>query len=192
MQQAEFDIGLFNRIKRDDRLALNTLFASYYQPLCAFANRYLHNKEEVEEVVSDVFYVLWQKRKQLSIKKNLKAYLYVAVKNASFAVIRNRAPLTENLENIVFDESVTESNTPENILSFKELENYFQLAVDTLPSRCKQIFLLKWKDDLSYHDIAELLGISEKTVENQLVKAMLKIKEDIRIYQNTKYKQTPA
>jgi RNA polymerase sigma-70 factor (ECF subfamily) len=185
VQRAELDIRLFNSIKGDDRLALNTLFANYYSRLCAFANRFLENKEEAEEVVADVFCTLWQKRKQLSIDRNVKMYLYISVKHAAFAAIKKRAPFADSLE--ATEESLTECSTPENIFVFKELENHFEFAVNNLPARCKQVFLLKWKDDLSYHEIGEILAISEKTVENHLVNAMLKIKATIRAYQNLQY-----
>jgi RNA polymerase sigma-70 factor, ECF subfamily len=161
------------------------LFARYYQKLCSFAYTYLRQKEEVEEVVSDVFFNLWSKRHQLKIEKNLKAYLYISVKHAAFAVIKRRHPQLVNIDEILLEEQLTEYNTPECSLAFKELESHFQQAIDTLPPRCKQIFLLKWKDDLSYRDIGDILGITEKTVENQLVKAMQVIKEHILFYQSS-------
>ncbi len=177
------DIELFNRIKRNDRLALNTLFAQYYQKLCSFAYSYLRHHEEVEEVVSDVFFNLWQKRHQLKIETNLKAYLYVCVKHGAFAVIKLRQPHVVNIDDVLLDERFTERNTPEQYLAFKELEGHFEWAIQKLPPGCKQVFLLKWREELSYRDIGEILGISEKTVENQLVRAMCKIKESLRFYQ---------
>ena len=183
MENPGFDIDLFNRIKRNDRLALNTLFAQYYQKLCSFAYTYLDQREEVEEVVADVFSNVWLKRHQIKIEKSLKAYLYIAVKHAAFAAIKRRQPGVVSIDEMLFDECLTEYNTPECSLAFKELEIHFHQAINTLPPRCKQIFLLKWKDDLSYHDIAEILEITEKTVENQLVKAMRIIKASIQRYQ---------
>ena len=183
MEQNKFDIELFNRIRRNDRLALNTLFSQYYQKLCSFAYSYLRHQGEAEEVVSDVFIILWQKRHQLKIEKNLKAYLYTCVKHGAFAVIKFRQPHVLNIDDLLFDEGLTEKDTPEQYLAFKELEGHFEWAINKLPPRCKQVFLLKWKEELSYHDIGEILGISEKTVENQLVNAMCKIKESLRFYQ---------
>jgi len=191
VEQNKFDIELFHRIKRNDRLALNTLFAHYYQKLCTFAYSYLRDREEVEEVVSDVFFNFWQKRHQLKIEKNLKAYLYICVKHRAFAVIKLRQPHVENIDDVFVDDLV-EKSTPEHALIFKELEGHFEWAIDKLPPRCKQVFLLKWQEALSYRDIGIILDISEKTVENQLVNAMCKIKESLRFYQIDEVYDFPA
>jgi RNA polymerase sigma factor (sigma-70 family) len=76
VQPEESSKILFSRIRKDDRLALNTLFTLHYQNLCTFANTYLHHKEEAEECVSDVFVNIWKNRKNISIEKSFKAYLY--------------------------------------------------------------------------------------------------------------------
>lgn len=173
-------------------MALNTLFSKYYQKLCSFAYSYLRHQEEVEEVVSDVFFNVWQKRHRLNIEKNLKAYLYISVKHAAFAVIKSRQPHIMDIDEVMYDEQISESNTPEQSLAFKELEGHFEWAISKLPPRCKQVFLLKWREELSYRDIGKILGISEKTVENQLVKAMCKIKESLRFYQINELYNFPA
>jgi RNA polymerase sigma-70 factor, ECF subfamily len=139
-----------------------------------------------------VFVNLWQKRHQLKIEKNLKAYLYICVKHGALAVIKLRQPHVLNIDDLLVDERLTDKDTPEQYLAFKELEGHFEWAINKLPPRCKQVFLLKWREELSYHDIGEILGISEKTVENQLVNAMCKIKECLRFYQINEVRNSPA
>ncbi len=179
MDQTAFDIELFNRITQNDRLALNTLFAQYYQKLCSYAFLYLRNRQDAEEVVSDMFLNLWQRRHQLRIHKNLKSYLFISVRNSSHAVIKARRGQMVDVDSMLLDEIFPDNNTPEQCLVFWELEGYFKIAIDILPPRCKEIFLLKW-NGLSYRAISEVLSISEKTVENQLVNATSKIRESLR------------
>lgn len=163
---------LFNRIKKDDRLALNTLFADYYQKLCFFANTYLRNSEESEEVVADVFLTIWKNRHQLTIEKNLKSYLYVSVRHASLTAIKKRQPLFEDVEDILFTTNLLDPSDPEQLLTYKELQHQLDVAIESLPPRCKQIFLMSRMESLTYREISEILGLAEKTIENQLVKAL--------------------
>lgn len=163
---------LFNRIKKDDRLALNTLFADYYQKLCFFANTYLRNPEESEEVVADVFLTIWKNRRQLTIEKNLKSYLYVSVRHASLTAIKKRQPLFEDVEDILFTTNLLDPSDPEQLLTYKELQHQLDVAIESLPPRCKQIFLMSRMESLTYREISEILGLAEKTIENQLVKAL--------------------
>lgn len=78
------DMALFQRIRQDDRLALNTLFTMYYQQLCKFACSYNIAHEQAEEVVSDVFFTLWKNRERIEINVNVRAYLYIYVSAMQF------------------------------------------------------------------------------------------------------------
>jgi RNA polymerase sigma-70 factor, ECF subfamily len=97
------DIALFSRLRKNDRLALKTLFANYYQKLCSLACTYLDNAEESEEAVADVFVNLWKNRLHLDIQKNFRAYIYTAVKHACMAQIKKQKPgfveITDSIEN---------------------------------------------------------------------------------------------
>ena len=177
---------LFNRIKEDDRLALNTLFANYYQRLCFFANTYLRNPEESEEVVADVFLTIWKNRHHLTIEKNLKSYLYVSVRHASLAAIKKRQPLFEDVEDILFTTNLLDLHDPEQVLSYKELQYQLDAAIESLPPRCKQIFLMSRMESLTYREISEILGLAEKTIENQLVKALSVLRECMKDHRHTK------
>ncbi|HOX83905.1 MAG TPA: RNA polymerase sigma-70 factor [Chryseolinea sp.] len=168
----DIDQTLFIRIQKNDRLALNTLFAHYYQKLCFFANTYLRNSLESEEVVADVFFTIWKNRHTLIIEKNFKSYLYVSARHASLAAIKKRQPLFEDIEDILFSTNLLDATDPEKILTYKELQHQLDIAIEGLPSRCKQIFLMSRMEGLSYKQISDILGIAEKTIENQLVKAL--------------------
>lgn len=166
------DLELWKEIRKDNRLALNTLFAKYYQQLCTFAYTYLRHSEEAEEVALDVFFSLWKQRRVISIHKNVKAYLFICAKNASLAAIRKRQPLFANTEDILFSTNLLDRDDPEKLMATQELQQQIESAIDQLPARCKQIFILSRMEALSYREIAEVLSVSEKTVENQIVKSL--------------------
>lgn len=175
------DNGLFKCIQRDDRLALNTLFALHYQNLCTFANTYLSYTEEAEECVADVFVNLWKNRKNLSIEKSFKAYLYTSVKYSAFAYLRKRSQAFEDIDNIQ-DTIVEHSAGPEQIFLQAELEEEVDKIVETLPSRCRQVFLMSRMDALSYKEISAILNISEKTIENHLAKAIQILRKSLKAF----------
>ena len=184
MDPERSDIILFKQIQANDRLALNTLFTQYYEKLCRFANTYLRHAVEAEEVVADVFVYLWKNRHQLTIEKNLKAYLYIAVKHAALAVLKKQQPLYEDLDDILLETDFADFTTPEQALVQKELQHHIDVAVGALPHRCKQVFMMSRFDNLTYREISEILDISENTVENHLVKALSHLRKAVRQYQH--------
>ncbi len=183
MDPERSDIILFKQIQANDRLALNTLFAQYYDKLCRFANTYLRHAAEAEEVVADVFVYLWKNRHQLTIEKNLNAYLYIAVKHAALAVLKKHQPLNEDIDDILLQTDFADSTTPEQSLVHKELQQHIDLAIGALPHRCKQVFMMSRFDNLTYREISKILDISENTVENHLVKALSHLRKALRQYQ---------
>jgi RNA polymerase sigma-70 factor (ECF subfamily) len=179
VDQSFNDIALFNRIKNnDDRLALNTLFAQYYESLCSFAFSYLHSTEEAEESVADVFFQLWKNRHQLEIDKNLKSYLYVSVKHATFALIKKSKLTFEEIDDTI-ESTVSDDITPQTLLDYEELHEKVNVAINKLPHRCRQIFLMSRYEGLKYREIGAILSISEKTVENQLIKALAHVRSSL-------------
>jgi RNA polymerase sigma-70 factor, ECF subfamily len=165
------DIALFKRVKKDDRVALDTLFTLYYERLCHFAWSFLKVADDSEEAVADIFFILWEKRHTLEIKTDFRAYLYTCVRHKCLSILKKRkaniTSIDEELEN-----SLPELNTPERILNFMELKDRIDALVDLLPLRCRQVFILNRYDGLRYKEIAAVMGITEKTVENHLVNAL--------------------
>lgn len=167
MEQAG-DILLFQRIRLDDRTALNALFSQYYTKLCRFACSCSITREQAEEIVSDVFFMIWKNRERIDIRINVRAYLYACVRNAAIALSRQRPP-----EITLSDEhDKADMSTPDMHILYEELHTRVQGAVEKLPARCKQIFIMNRMYGLKYKEIASILSISEKTVEHQVAKAL--------------------
>lgn len=168
--------NLWKRIsENDDITAFETLHSEYYTPLCNFVFSYLKERESCEEVVSDVFVALWQKRKDLTDIRNIQSYLYTCSKNLAIDLIR------KNAIRIQPDTNCYEIDIPDvddallSPIEMKEFRNKLQQAVDSLPPQCKIIFKMLINDQLTYKEIAEILNLSRKTVEAQVAIAYKKI-----------------
>ncbi len=161
--------------RNEDHKAYKELFTSLYTYLLHFALTLVKMKQPAEEIVSDVFIKIWQKRKELEKIENLKVYLYIATKNLSLNYLeKQKRTTTDNIEefanqfkSIYFD--------PEQLMITADMVSLIYQAIENLPLRCKMIFKLVKEDNLKYKEVAEILNISEKTVENQLAIALRKI-----------------
>jgi RNA polymerase sigma-70 factor (ECF subfamily) len=167
---------LQNRIAAyDDQYAYKELFTSLYSYLYHFAFGFVKAKQPAEEILSDVFIKIWEKRTELDKIANLKVYLYVATRNIALNYVekqkrdatRNIDEYTAGIKSLYFD--------PEQLMVTAEMMNLIQKAIDELPLKCKMVFKLVKEDGLKYREVAEIMDISTKTVENQLAIALRKI-----------------
>jgi len=172
---------ILRRIKVGDIHEFETLFREYYERLCAFGNKYLGNLEQAEEVIQDTFYNIWKNREVINIKTSLKSYLYTAVKNNCLQVIRTRS-LDIKYENYYKSHYSNESISPIDELNAKELSKVIDKALNSLPERCQKIFRMSRYEGLKYHEIAEKLKISIKTVEANMGKALKHFRGQLKDY----------
>jgi RNA polymerase sigma-70 factor (ECF subfamily) len=167
------DIEIFKKVKRGDIKSFEFLFDKYYKPLCNFAFLYLKNDEQSEEVVSDVFVNIWIKRNEINIHYSLKAFLYKSTRNAIVSLFRkNKHNYIHDLDEMI----KTDSITPETLLLNKEFDDTINELLDELPKISGLVFRMKKIDGLKYREIAKVLNISEKTVENHILAAIKKIR----------------
>jgi RNA polymerase sigma-70 factor (family 1) len=161
----------------DDTQAYKQLFLLFYPSLVQFASTITKSRETAEEVVSDVFIKIWQKRQQLDKVENLSFYLFTAVKNrciTQFYDQKNRSEMEVNI-NDVSVEFRSIYHDPEQKMISAEMISNIQSAINDLPPRCRLIFKLVKEEGLKYKEVAELLHLSVKTVENQMSLAFKKI-----------------
>ncbi len=177
---------LICRISRDDETAFRRLFDSYYQKLFQVAFYFLKSKEPAEEAVADVFYFVWKRRKELPEVADMDAYLYISVKNQSLQYLRRPALFGTAPAELYTLEWIPDSDNPERTLLDQEYKDLIQKAIDSLPSKCREVFRLVFSDKLKHKEIAALLDISEKTVEAHIAKAYARIAR----YVNRKYDDT--
>lgn len=167
----------------EDAVAYKKLFFLFFLPLKNFSYAILKSKESAEEVVSDVFVEIWAKRKQLLEIDNLKMYIYVSVRNASLRRLQQtQKTKTLSLDDIEVSFASSDLNAADTIIS-KELVEKIEIAIENLPPQCKIIFKLAKEDKLKYKEIAELLSISVKTIDNQISTALKKIASVLNLTQ---------
>jgi len=172
---------LQSRIARfDDQVAYKELFTSFYSYLFPFALGIVRSKESAEEVVSDIFIKIWEKRKVLEKISNLKVYLYVATRNMAFNYAdKQKRSATNSIEEFSV-EFKSRYFDPEQLLITADMMTLIEQEIDRLPPKCRIIFKLVKEDNLKYKEVAEILNISSKTVENQLAIALRKIGHAVR------------
>jgi RNA polymerase sigma-70 factor (family 1) len=165
----------------DDEPAYKELFYLFYKPLTQFANSFVRSTEMAEEIVSDVFIRLWEKRKQLEEIQHLRVYLYISTKNNSLKyLLRQQKQVAITIDELSVDIQSIQSD-PEQLMITAEMRLRIQKAIDQLPPRCKIIYKLIKEDGLRYKEVAEILDISVKTIDNQLAIALKKISAAIAI-----------
>jgi len=167
-----------NLIKKD-KTVFESVFKEHYAPLVSFAYRYLQDQDEAEEIVQETFYKLWSKADSLDIKTTIKAYLFGAVRNACLNHIKHVKVVREHE---AYSKSVNKEGYAEDPLKLSELQERVNSAIDKLPEKCKEVFLLSRMEEKKYKEIAETLGISIKTVENQMGKALKVLRDELSQY----------
>jgi RNA polymerase sigma-70 factor (ECF subfamily) len=157
---------------------MENLFRYHYRPLCIFALHYLKDIDVSEDVVQEAFGLLWEKLSAGEKVVNQKGYLYSIVKNRSLDILRKKGSVGEAIS---LDGSV--DNIEEPTVEDAELEARLWTAIDTLPEKCREIFLMSKRDGLRQEEIAQELGISLQTVKNQVSKALKILKDGaVKIY----------
>lgn len=172
------------KLQRGDDRAFEAVFRSYYAPLASFAFRYVRDPAAAEDLVQDVFAALWSARGRLEIKTSLRAYLYAAVRNRALN-IRKHDAVVEDWE---LDESLDDVRElhpvppqPDQLLDQKMLDARLSEAFDTLPDRQAQVMRLRWREELSYAEIAEVVGISVKGVEKHLSRGLAALRKQLSL-----------
>lgn len=164
------------------------LFKLYYRPLCYYARKYALDRFESEEVVQQVFLKLWETRHSLSIEKSVSAYLYQSVRNQSLNYLKQKSLFSKNKEDYALKvkqaslfAAISEENGASALLAH-ELEQQINQAIDNLPVKCREVFLLSRRENLSVKEIAGKLNISANTVQKQISIAIGKIREMLKYY----------
>lgn len=162
-------------ISHGDQQAFASLFRLLYPGLHSFALQYVHVKEIAEEITNDVFIKVWNRKEQLSEIDNMSTYLFVAVKNHALNYLKQYSHLHVAVENTNGETNLVNRNDPEQQLEWKEISFRLNQAIESLPDQCRTVFKLIKEDGFRYKEVAEILGISPRTVETQLFRAMKKL-----------------
>jgi len=179
------DQQLFEKVKSGNKIAFESLFRKYYAPIAGFILKYVRDRDSAEEVAQDLFISFWENAPRLQITTSFKSYLYTSAKNYALNYIKKSAT-RDKYHQLAWDatESETEETDSTRSNSFNQLVNK---ALDTLPEKCREIFIMSKYEGLTYDEIAEYMGLSKKTVENQMGIGLRKIRDWIQPYLSNVY-----
>lgn len=161
------------------------LYKLYYPKMFAFAKNYVPANEDAENIVQDVFLILWERKEEIEISFTLTTYLFTLVKNRCLNFLRHK--LIEEEYNSQLKEELgfklyALETFDYSYKSEEELQEVIRRALDTLPERCREVFIKSRIEGLKYKEISDELGISVNTVENQMVTALKKLRVALKDY----------
>lgn len=174
------DSELLNLLRQDGARAIELLFRKYYAFICKVVLRVAGDENLAEDLAQDVFFELWKKRESLQINTSIKAYLRKAAINKTLNYFRGQKikwvdeeylPLLESKNPSVFQK-----------MEADQLQKEIDEAINNLPPRCRLVFCLSRFEGMSYQAIADDLGISVKTVENHISKALKHLKVSLDVF----------
>lgn len=176
---------ILHQIASGNNDAFKYFFELIYPEVYKFVHYFIMGKYDCEEVVSEVFYIIWKERESLVKIQDLKAWIYTICRNEAFHFIKQK----EKYRNISIDqipvELAIEPMSIDGRVIEEEMISVYNAAVKTLPERCKLIFLMVRDDKLKYKEIAKILSISERTVEKQMNIAIRKVVFIVKKYYPT-------
>ncbi len=155
----------------DTNLILNNVssfenfFKKNYHLACLVALRYLKDEQQAEDIVQETFLYLWQRKKELKIQRNLKQYFLNAVRNRSLNYIQREKQFDQLPDNLI---ELSLDDKPDINFSEEELVLQVTKSINDLPPQCKNIFLLAYKENLTYNEIASTLNLSKNTIKTQM------------------------
>jgi len=165
------DKELASLIKDDNQLAYTEAFLRYSKLLVAHAYRLLGDQDEANDVVQDVFLILWQNRENLTLNTSLSSYLYTAIRNRVFNRMSHQKVVAKYANSIVNFMEDGHALTDE-LIRAKELAIIIEQEIAALPPKMREVFLLYKREELSYKEIAVRLDITDKTAKQQVYNAV--------------------
>jgi RNA polymerase sigma-70 factor (ECF subfamily) len=180
---ANDDRALMARIRGGDERAFEALFRAYYGGLWAFCAALVQAPDVAEEVVQDVFWWVWEHRERWVVRENVRTYLYGAVRNRAVNVIKRRR-VAERWEGAaavdarVAGVSAAGESADERVRA-QELAAAVDRAVEAMPERRREAFILRARHQMTHPEIARVMGITVKSVEFHMALALAAVRTAI-------------
>lgn len=174
---------LLTSVSQDNRGSFELFYNLFYDQIFRFSYCFLKDKEACREVITDVFFSVWQSRVKLKDVENIETYLYVSVRNEVNRYLSRYSDSSYlSLDEIPISVHEGAGNLPEDGILSKEFETVLTKAINQLPEKCRVIFLMVREEGLKPKQIAEILSIKESTVRVQMKTAIAKIVEIIKAH----------
>lgn len=168
-----------------DEFAYKKLFSLFYKPLCRFAFGMVHNMEDAEEIVSDVFLKIWTMGDKLGLVENLTLYLFKATKNSCLNFLKSADHKKEVITHAITDE-LPELFIEKPNVELSEVQILIETTINKLPAKCQMVFRLVKENGLTYRQVTDILGISQNTIETQMRIALKRVKQQLDTYLHPK------
>jgi len=165
-------------LEYSDKYQLENLFEDYYTAVLLYCISIVKDRDDAKDIVQQAFVSLWRKMDSIDFHTSARAYLYRSVYHASLDLIKHKKVRKRYEGEAKNNNQITHAVNNEE----KELSEKIESAINDLPDQCRRIFKMNRYDRLRYKDIAAVLHISEKTVENQMVKALRILRERLKEY----------
>ena len=185
----DIEKNIIQSLKQGDERAFEMLFKMYFKKLCVYANNYLHNKDESENIVKDSFVKIWERREDLPIDTSLAGYLYTTVRNHAINYLQRERRKNAFLRNAYKDfEQEYETfllsieDYPVANLILQDMNAQIRKVVNTLPPQCREVFILSRFEMLSHEEISERTGITIATIKTQIVRALARLRVELAEY----------
>lgn len=166
-------------LRQGNKDSFTALYNRYWNQVYRFSLLYVANKDTADEVVQEVFVKLWDARACIHENENLKGLLFIITRNLIFNKFRKK--VNEEFYRATVVAAMQSSYSIEEEIEAKNLQEYIDRLIAELPPRRREIFILSRKEQKSYKEIAALLHISERTVENQIREALLYLKKNMTL-----------
>jgi RNA polymerase sigma-70 factor (ECF subfamily) len=176
------------RLQGGDSAAFERVFEAFYHRLYSFINQYVSDSEATKNILQDVFLMLWEKKSILLDDSNLNAWLYTVAKNKALKYLRHKQYINNHVEISLLrqNEHTLNASALESIdtseFAFREIEKIIEHTLNSMPEQVKAVFNLSRFENLKNREIAEKLGISEKTVEANITKSLKILRSALKDY----------
>ena len=174
------DINILDKLKDQPDLALKVLYDEYYNYICSVVYKMIGDSTMAEDLAQEVFVEVWKRRESLDVNTSLRGYLRMVAVNKTLNHIRSKKMNFEEEDAVL--QVPSNENSSQKILEAKDLEKVINDSIDSLPDKCRVVFGLSRFEELSYKEISAELGISVKTVENQISKALKLVRKAVLEY----------
>ena len=178
-ESEQIDFMLRSITLHDDEVAFRYLFEHYYPSLCLFAKRFIDDRETREDIVQEVFFRLWDKRKQITVMSSAQNYLLTSVRNLCLNYLR-RQETQQSFEKSLFDQPEDEEG--DRLIQLRELEELLAQTLALMPPEYRLAFELNRMEGKSLDEVAQQMGVSTRTVERYWDKALALLHTELKDY----------
>ncbi len=169
-----------NKNQHFDHQHFERLFKTHFVHLCNFAYQFVKDRDAAKDITQKVYINLWENRAKIDLKQAPKSYLFTSVRNRSINYLRDHKKYRSKVLDL--DIHDLDKSMEEEELDLEELRSKIAAALETLPTKCRQVFEMSRYQEMKYKDIAEELDISQKTVEAHMSRALKGLRELLKDY----------